>query len=220
MAGLSVIVADDHPIVRAGLRTALGHALGGAPEIREVASMTALHRELDRMPADLLLHDLYFPGLEPEDGIRTLRRHHPLMAILLVSMLSDRGVVERLLRAGANGFVGKSAPPECLETGLREVMEGKRPLYLPTPGRGRHVQVSDNPIPDLPPRQAEILRLICLGLSNKEIAQTLDLSLSTVRGHVSALLQKLNVPNRTSAASYGVAHGALSLSHNTENGRS
>lgn len=218
MDDIEIIIADDHPIVRAGLRATLGYTLGQA-RVREAASMGALRGLLEDAPADLLLLDVFFPGLEPENDIRALRRDHPLTAILLVSMLTDRPVVERLLRAGANGFVSKSASPDRLEAGIRDVMNGGRPLHLPTPVRGRPSAISDNPVLSLPRRQAEVLRMICLGLSNKEIANEIGLSVSTVRGHVSALLQKLKVPNRASAASLGVAHGALTSSDHAEDGR-
>jgi len=143
----------------------------------------------------------------------------PVMAILLVSMVTDRFTVERLLRVDANGFVSKSASPDRLEAGIRDVMNGGRPRHLPTAGRGRPTAASDNPVHSLPPRQAEFLRMICLGLSNKEIANEMGLSVSTVRGHISALLQKLKVPNRASAASLGVAHGALTSCDQAEDSR-
>lgn len=215
LAALNIVIADDHAIVRAGLRVAVTDTLGEA-EIREAASMKALRTVLASGPADLLLLDVYFPGLDPEDDLRALRREHPLMAILMVSMLTERSAAERLLRAGANGFVGKSAAPGSLETGLRAVMAGNRPLLLPSAGRGRRATTGDNPVSGLPRRQLEVLQLICLGLSNKEIAKELGLSVSTVRGHVSALLHRLNVPNRASAASYGAAHGALTSAEHTE----
>lgn len=221
MSGLSVLVADDHPVFRAGLRFAVGEALGkagGDAQIREAGNVATMHKLLGEAPADLLLLDVYFPGLHAEDDVRALRRAFPLMAILVVSMLTERATAERLLRAGANGFVCKSAPPEELTGGIRAVMDGGRPLVLPEKGRGRQTASADNPVNALPPRQLEVLRLITLGLSNKEIARELDLSLSTVRGHVSALFQALQVKNRAAAASLGNAHGVVESIKHTQNG--
>ena len=100
--------------------------------------------------------------------------------------------------------------------GIREVMEGERPVYLPSSGPGRPAQSADNPVHALPPRQSDVLKLICLGLSNKEIAKVMDLSVSTVRAHVSALFQNLGVSNRTAAATFGINHGALESAHETD----
>jgi len=215
MNGPSVLIADDHPIFRAGLRFAVGEALGEAT-VREAGNVATMHKLLEDVPADLLLLDVYFPGLSAEADVTTLRRAYPLMAILVVSMLTDRATAERLMRAGANGFVGKAVPPEKLVVGIREVMEGGRPLYLPAQGRGRQTATADNPVNALPPRQLEVLRLITLGLSNKEIARELDLSLSTVGGHVSALFQALHVKNRAAAASLGIAHGVIESMEHTQ----
>ncbi len=217
MSALRAIVADDHPIFRAGLRFALGEALGDVA-IREAGNMSTLRSLLSDAPADLLLLDVYFPGLDPEADVKALRRDFPLMAILVVSMLTERATAERLMRAGANGFVGKSAPPDNLTQGIKDVMAGGRPLYLPQAARGRSIPAAPNPVAALPPRQLEVLQLITLGLSNKEIAIELELSLSTVRGHVSALLQALKVKNRASAASYGVAHNVVNSIEHAKNG--
>lgn len=216
---LALIIADDHPIYRAGMRAIVHEALGEA-QIREANSFAVLKRELSHAPVDLLLLDIFFPGLEPEQHIRELRRAHPLMAILIVSMLTERGAVERLIRAGANGFVSKTIDPEFMVAGLREVMQGERPIYLPPSGRGRPIASADNPVTALPQRQFEVLKLICLGLSNKEIARDLNLSVSTVRAHVSALFQKLDVTNRTAAASFGINHGVLGSGDEADHGGS
>ncbi len=214
---LNIIVADDHPIYRAGLKTILTDVFEDT-EIREAGHMEQLAEHLASCSADLLLLDIFFPGFEPEDDIRQLRREHPLMAILMVSMLTDHGAVERLLRAGANGFISKTTSPDNLEKGIREVVAGERPVYLPAPKRGRPSQVSGDPVADLPRRQLEVLRLICMGLSNKEIARELQLSISTIRAHISALFRKLDVTNRAAASSYGTRFGVLDSTNKTDNG--
>jgi DNA-binding NarL/FixJ family response regulator len=211
----SAIIADDHPIFRAGLKVTLADLFIGV-DIREAGDMKRLNKILRQTPADLLLLDVFFPGLEPEAGIKELRRKFPLMAILIVSMLTGQAAIERLMRAGANGFVSKSSPPESIQKGLAAVMEGERIIYLSRQGRRRQVNTSGNLVEGLPPRQMQVLHLICLGLSNKEIARDLDLSLSTVRAHISALFQKLDVSNRAAAASYGALYGVLDLAERTE----
>lgn len=212
---LNIIIADDHPIFRAGLKSILcnnfEHVL-----VHEAADRTKLRQILSMTPADLLLLDIFFPGLEPEADIQILHKQHPLMAILLVSMLSDRRAVERLLRAGANGFVSKSAPPGCMKKGLEKVMAGECPIYLPVSGYCNVARGNDNLATALPKRQLEVLRLICLGYSNKDIARELSLSISTIRAHVSALFQKLGVSNRAAAASFGTMQGVLDSCYGTQ----
>ena len=212
---LDLIIADDHPVFRAGMLSIVRSALGDV-RLREAGSASALKRELATAPADLLVLDVFFPGLEPESDLKEIRAAYPLMAVLVVSMLTERGAVERLMRAGANGFVSKRSPPECMLRGIREVMEGERPVYLPAAGPGRPSAVADNPVHALPPRQSDVLKLICLGLSNKEIAKEMDLSVSTVRAHVSALFQKLGVTNRTAAATFGINHDVLGSTHEAD----
>ncbi len=215
---LNIIIADDHPIFRAGLKAILCDDFEHA-QVHEAADRAKLRQILSKTPADLLLLDIFFPGLEPEADIQILRKQYPLMAILLVSMLSERRAVERLLRAGANGFVSKSAPPECMQQGLAKVMAGERPIYLPVSGYCNIARGDDNLATTLPKRQLEVLRLICKGHSNKEIARELSLSTSTIRAHVSALFQKLGVSNRAAAASFGTVHGVLDSCDGTQNGR-
>ena len=171
----------------------------------ECSNCEEMWRQIAHGDVELVLLDVYFPGLNAEDDIRVLRQDHPLIGILVVSMLTDRPVIERLLHAGANGFVSKSAPPETMSAGVIEVLNGERPIYLPAANRGRPRAALENPVDGLPPRLMEVLKLICMGLSNKEIARELDLSVSTVRAHVSALFQKLGVSNRAAAASIGAS---------------
>ena len=122
---LDLIIADDHPVFRAGMLSIVRSALGDV-RLREAGSASALKRELATAPADLLVLDVFFPGLEPESDLKEIRAAYPLMAVLVVSMLTERGAVERLMRAGANGFVSKRSPPEFMLKGIREVMEGER----------------------------------------------------------------------------------------------
>lgn len=213
---IGILIADDHPIFRAGLKVTIEDSLGTV-QFSEVGTAAAMFAELEKQAPDLLVLDVFFPGLEPEAHIQMLRAQYPLMAILIISMLTERSAVERLVRAGANGFVSKSIPPDDIKRAFQEVLEGERPVYLPQRGRGRPSGGSDDPIDGLPLRQRQVLELICMGLSNKEIARDLDLSVSTVRAHVSALLQKLGVSNRAAAASYGAAHAVLSSTDQAEN---
>ncbi|GLQ21371.1 LuxR C-terminal-related transcriptional regulator [Algimonas porphyrae] len=205
----SVIICDDHPIFRDGIKVSL-QAVFDTLEIRETNHLQELNAALSDSVPQLLLLDVFFAGLEPEPGIRELRQTYPWMKILLISMLTKEGAIERLLNAGADGFVSKTAPPGSLELALRDLLNDKRPIYLPQSDDA--VLPSGNMVENLPTRQAQVLHYICLGMSNKEMAVEMGLSASTVRAHVSALFGKLGVNNRTEAASYGVRYGVLAYS--------
>ena len=216
---MKVLIADDHPIFRAGLRSVISDLIEDV-SVEECSDGQALKSILQKDEFDLLILDVFFPGLEPDADVRIFRQTYPTLAILVASMLIERTAIERLLRAGANGFVSKSAAPELMERGILEVMDGERPIYLPAPGRGRPTTTGDNPVDTLPPRQREVLRLICLGMSNKVIARELELSASTIRAHISALFQKLGVSSRAAAASFGASNGLWVSSHEGDEGGS
>jgi len=202
------IVCDDHPIFRYGLKLLLDEMYPGS-HIFEAGDMPELESAIARTVPDLILLDIFLPGLDPEVSLQSLRRRFPQLGILIVSMLTKRSAVERLFIAGANGFVAKTIERENIRRSVRDVRAGKRPIYLPPQTRSGALRPEDNPTDFLPPRQAQVLHLICLGMSNKEIAVELALSASTVRAHVSALFTKISVSNRTEAASYGIRLGLL-----------
>lgn len=206
----SVIICDDHPIFRDGIKASLAELFDDL-DIRETNHLRELQDALEQAVPHLLLLDVFFPGLNPESGIRELRQRCPWMKILLVSMLTKQGAIERLMEAGADGFVSKTAPPGSLKLALQDLVKGHRPIYLPQI-EDDDVLPSGNMVDNLPTRQAQVLHYICLGMTNKEMALEMDLSASTVRAHVSALFSKLGVNNRTEAASYGVRYGVLAYS--------
>jgi len=206
----SVVICDDHPIFRDGIKVSL-EALFDDLEIRETNHLQELNEALSESVPHLLLLDVFFSGLEPEPGIKELRQAYPWMKILLISMLTKKGAIERLMNAGADGFVSKTAPPGSLQLALADLLNGERPIYLPQT-EDADILPSGNMVDNLPVRQAQVLHYICLGMSNKEMASEMDLSASTVRAHVSALFGKLGVNNRTEAASYGVRYGVLAYS--------
>lgn len=206
----SVIICDDHPIFRDGIKASL-NAVFDELEIRETNHLHELQEALTESVPHLLLLDVFFPGLEPETGIRELRENYPWMKILLISMLTKQGAIQRLLNAGADGFVSKTSPPGSLKLALQDLVSGQNPIYLPQEEDHDDLP-SGNMVDNLPTRQAQVLHYICLGMTNKEMAAEMDLSMSTVRAHVSALFAKLGVNNRTEAASYGVRYGVLAYS--------
>ncbi|MBG0827283.1 response regulator transcription factor [Planomonospora sp. ID67723] len=208
---IRVLIADDHPVVRQGLRTFLdlqddlevvGEASDGAEAVALVESLSP----------DVLLLDLKMPVL---DGIGTLLRlseREPSPRVLVLTSFSDRQDVVPAMRAGAAGFLYKDVEPGALVRAIRAVHGGQVLLapeaaeaVLAGPAQG--AATPGAPVAPLTDREREVLTLIASGRSNREIARDLAVAEKTVKTHVSNVLMKLGVQDRTQAALYAVRHG-------------
>lgn len=201
-----IIVADDHPVFREGVRRIVRH-LCPAAEIEEAGTLAELLAvaRAGTVPSTIIL-DLLFPGLDPESSIGELRQEFARSSIIIVSMVDDRDVIDAVMAAGADGFIGKAVPPTEMEAAIDAIRNGEfvvRHSPMTVPGTR-----SDGPaLSALTLRQREVLRLIAEGRSNKDIARILDISPFTVRIHVSALLRALGVASRAAAAARAVEAG-------------
>ncbi len=198
---LTAILVDDHPIFREGLARLVSERL--ELSVVEAGDMQAFREVLVEHPApDLVVLDVLFPGFDVTTDLRALREELATTAIVVVSMVEEKTIIDNILTDGVNGFVSKSVSPDCMVSAIGAVLEGNTVEFRPEVSAYR--SSADKPIPELvhslSPRQTEVLTLICKGQSNKEIAKALKLSPFTVRIHVSALLKSLNVPTRTAAA--------------------
>ncbi|MFD8563377.1 response regulator [Streptosporangium canum] len=207
---IRVLIADDHPVVRQGLRTFLGlqDDLDVVGEAADGAEAVAL---VESLAPDVLLLDLKMPVL---DGLGTLLRLEEQglsPRVLVLTSVGDREDVAPAMRAGASGFLYKDVDPAALVQAIRAVHGGQVLLapeaaeamlsaHAPAPAAGRYVA----PLTD---RELEVLTLIASGRSNREIARELAVAEKTVKTHVSNVLMKLGVQDRTQAALYAVRHG-------------
>ena len=196
---LVIGLADDHPIMRAALASALGELAPGV-RFREASDAAGALALLDGEPElDLLVVDLRMPGAEGLSVVRTPRERAPQVPLVVVSAEDDPAQVAPLLALGVAGFVPKSEPPAVIVSALRLVLAGG--TYVPP----RLAAAAAAPPPGpadagLTPRQWEVVKLLGRGLSNKAIANALGVTEGTVKVHLIAVFRALNVRNRTAAA--------------------
>ena len=198
---LRIVVADDHPLVRGALREAV-IALTGTTEIIEAGTFDELASAFAQNDIDLVLLDLAMPGVQGFSGLLYLRASHPASPVIVVSGNEDRSVIKRCIELGASGFIPKSSNADVMGQAIRAVLDGGN--WMPddvdisaVPDR----DVSDivRRLATLTPQQVRVLMMLSSGLLNKQIAFELSVSEATVKAHVSAILQKLDVDSRTQA---------------------
>jgi DNA-binding NarL/FixJ family response regulator len=193
---IRVLVVDDHPLFRAGL----AGLLATVEDVEVVDAVgdgeTAVRRSAELAP-DVVLMDLNLPGMPGLEAIRRIVARTPSPAVLVLTMVDDDDTVTAALRVGARGYLLKGAVQEEVLAALRTVAGGGVVFGA---GAAQRVLAGDRRIGDLTPRESEVLALVADGRSNSEIARELGLSLKTVQNHVSNVLAKLQVRDRTQAA--------------------
>ncbi len=200
-----VLIADDHPLYRDALQAVVPRACG-TTEVAEAACQDDVARQVvSDADFDLIILDLNLPGATGLSCLRYIREVAPLVPIIVVSGTDDPDTMSEVVIAGAAGYVPKSASSDVLVDAIRVVMAGG--TYLPAAAvvalrRARSLGVATpEPVQGrLTSRQMRVLRLLAQGMSNKRIARGLDISEVTVKAHVSMVLKKLGVSNRTEAA--------------------
>lgn len=216
---LRVVLADDHLIVRQGLR-ALLEASGGFDVVAEASDGFEAIEAVEKNNPDAIVLDLSMAGLNGLEALRRIKDKHPSVVVLVLSMHSTSEYVRAALRSGADGYVVKGSGIGDLSDALRKVAGGERFLspqveraaladLLDTPGQSKPI----DPLLQLTPREREVLQLIAEGHSNRSIAEKLSLSVKTVDGHRTRVMNKLDLHEATALTRFAIRHGLVSPDH-------
>jgi NarL family two-component system response regulator LiaR len=207
---IRVLIADDYPLVRDSL-LALIETEPGMDAVGEAADGIEAVLKARSLQPDVILLDLVMPRQDGIAAIAEIKRENPEARILVLTSFAEDEKVFPAIKAGALGYLLKVSSPQQLLEAIRDVYRGQSSLH-PTIAR-KLISELQRP-PDLPPtkeplseREMEILRLVARGLTNQEIAEELVISERTVRTHVSHILEKLHLANRTQAALYAHREG-------------
>lgn len=199
-----VIVADDHVLIREGLRKILA---GDADMqiVGEAANFQALIALVESTPAEVALMDINMPGPSALDTLKRIHAHRPQLPVLVLSMLPEQQVAldYDYLIAGAAGYVSKEAAAADLLAAIRRVVGGYR--YI-SPALAQHIARAQTVSHDLSPRELQVLCLIASGLAVKEIADRLALGVSTVHTHRARIMQKLELRSDVELSRYAIRH--------------
>ncbi|MCB1475438.1 MAG: response regulator transcription factor [Rhodobiaceae bacterium] len=199
---VTILIADDHPLFRDALKNSLSSLTAGGT-LLEAGTYTEIADQLDGGTApDLVLLDLSMPGVSGLSGLLYLRAQYPDIPVIVISAHEDPTVIRRCMEFGASGYVPKSMDISQIREAVSAVLEGE--VWMP-PGIAE-ASSGDDELADLTarfatltPQQVRVLMMLSEGLLNKQIAYKLSVSEATIKAHVSAILQKLNVESRTQA---------------------
>jgi len=220
MNPIRVMIADDHTLVRAGMRALLAQVpevevIAEASDGREALQLIATHRP------DVVLMDITMPGLNGLEATVRVVREFPQVRVIILSMHAVEEYVLQALHAGASGYLLKHAAPVELALAVKAVMRGETYLSPPiskvviaqylqrTRGERNRSRAASAPYKQLTSRQREILQLIAEGHTTKDIAQRLNLSVSTVETHRTELMQRLDIHDVAGLVRYAIRTGLV-----------
>ena len=203
---IRILVVDDHPVVRAGIETlAIGH-----PDMSVVAQAANGREAIQQFRTyhpDVTLMDIQMPEMNGLDALIAIRNESPDARIIMLTTYAGDAQVMRAIKAGAQGYLLKSALSRELLDTIRAVHAGKKALSAEA-----SYEVAEHAADDaLTPAEIRVLQLIAKGNANKEIAEQLSISEETVKGQVRNILSKLGAKDRTHAAMIGIKRGIIGL---------
>ena len=217
MAKIRILIADDHVLVREGIRALLSlcddlEVVGEASDGQEAIAAT---RQLD---PDVVLMDINMPGLGGLEATLQIRRENQRAKILVLTQYDDREYVSRFLKSGASGYILKRAAGSELASAVRAVHRGglvvdpalARGVFAPET-ESTHTSNGDELYDSLTDREKQVFKLVAEGNSNKEVAQVLGISVKTAMSHRERVMQKLDIHNRTELVKVALKQGVIKL---------
>jgi NarL family two-component system response regulator LiaR len=204
---IRVLVADDHPVVRRGLESflALHEDIDVVGSVEDGEAAVAAAR---RLQPDVVLLDVVMPGIGGIEALRRILEERPATRVVVLTSYADDRQMLACVRAGAAGFLLKDAAPAELVRAVRAAHRGEAVVH-PSAAARLMAELRHEDELGLTAREREVLRLLAAGLANREIAARLVVSERTVKTHVSHVLAKLGVADRTQAAMYAVREGLV-----------
>lgn len=218
MDKIRVLLADDHTIVRKGLRSLLDNepgieVVGEADDGREAV------QQVEDLQPDIVVMDIAMPSLNGLEATRLIKQRSPETKVLILTMHADEEYVHQLLRAGVSGYLVKKAAPTELVTAIRAAWQGESFL---SPSISRQVideyilraggaKEEEDSFDKLTNREREVLQLLAEGHSNRQVAEILSISVKTVETHKSNLMDKLDIQNITELIKYAIRKGVIRL---------
>ncbi|QBD75480.1 response regulator transcription factor [Ktedonosporobacter rubrisoli] len=210
---ITILIVDDHAIVREGIRAFLD-VQEDCSVVGEAESGAAALQMATELVPDVILMDLMMPGMDGVEAIRRLKQVSPHSQMIVLTSFHDDAHIFPALRAGALSYVLKDIPPDELVEVVRKAVRGESVLHPRVAARvveelRGNRQATPNPFIELSERELEVLRLIASGRINAEIATQLSISEKTVKGHLSNILSKLHLMDRTQAAIFAWQQGLV-----------
>lgn len=197
-----IVIADDHPLVRDALRQAIARDMPDAVFLDAASLAEAESAIRENSAPDLVLLDLHMPGMRGFTGLAYLRSQFPAVPVAMISASTEPHIMRQAVDYGASGFIPKSAPMDEIRNAVHAILDGN--MWLPDlkgdlPDTDAKDAALAGRLAALTPQQLRVLGMLSDGKLNKQIAYDLDISEATVKSHVSAILQKLDVNSRTQA---------------------
>lgn len=224
MSGIRVLIVDDHPFFREGLRRVIA-AEGDIEVVGEASDGEEAVEQVSHLSPHVVIMDVNLPRINGLEATYRIKEAHPEVSVVILTAYDDEEQVYHAIRAGASAYHSKDVHPHELVSTIRHIRAGRYVLrekvlteqelgiWLTERYRkfGGEVFPEGRHLAPLSAREMEVLRLMVAGMSNKEIAYHLGISHQTVKNHVTAILSKLGVADRTQATVYALRHGWVPL---------